>query len=134
MKNMFLITAVIFVTTFSAVITGAEGPKDIRSKGFASLMHGLQNGNKGLKISCALTLGECRFENATDLLCNILKSEEDTEVKFAALFALYKIGTDDAVTALESVSKSYGSPLKAAAEVFYIDLMRNENAEVKLAR
>jgi len=128
MKRIILMTAVIVLAVYSASLYGAEKPKDAMNKSFATLMFGLQNGNKGLTISCALTLGEYRFENAVPALADILNSDNDSEVKFAAMFALYRIRTSDAVKALESAAKNFGSPLRTAAEILYTDIMRDEDA------
>jgi HEAT repeat protein len=94
---MIVIMAVSFIVVFGTAVLAEKHPESKKERGIKSLIYGLENGNKGLKVSCALIIGEYGFEEALDVLAAILKSGEDTDVKYAAMVALYKMKTKAAV-------------------------------------
>ncbi len=130
MKRIVVITAIMFFTLAQALFGTIGLPVDSSNRSLASLISGLKEGNKGLKVSCALIIGEYRFEEATDVLSEILKSEDDADIKFAALVALYKIKTEAAVKVLRFAAENQeDSYLKAVATVLYTDIMSNQEAD-----
>jgi HEAT repeat protein len=114
---------------FAAPLIYSSG---LEKKSLNSLLYGLEYGNKGIKISCALTIAEYRYKDAVGLLIKTLKSDTDEEVQLASVLALYNIRTDKAVQILKKVSEEFpeGS-VKSTAGILYLDLLRTRSIAVK---
>jgi hypothetical protein len=59
-----------------------------------NLLIGLASDNQGLKKSCALMLGQIYSKRATLPLMEILRNDDNSDLRIAAAWALCRTGTD----------------------------------------
>lgn len=115
---MLLITFILSQTAFAGS-SFKKGPKKFSKNSIESIIMGLNSGNKGLTIGCAIMAGDYKITETVEHLARIINSELSYDIKVAAVFALYQIQNKEALIALKKACTKSNCPfLKQSAEVF----------------
>lgn len=124
MKTLSALVAMLFISLiFSEIALGGKSLKKSSQKfsknSIESIKMGLNSGNKGLTIGCAILAGEYKITETVEHLAKILNSELPYDIKTAAVYALYQIQNKEALIALKKACIKNNCPfLKQLAEVF----------------
>lgn len=127
MKTLSTIIVVLIISLlqFGGSINGSQilaSPKKITPNAIETLIMGLNSENEGLVSQCIIFAGKHRIIEAVKALEMITKSKLSFELKAAAVYALYKIHTSDALDALKNVSIENDCPfIRQTTKVFLAD-------------
>jgi HEAT repeat protein len=102
MKNLILTLAL--VITLSLTSFTQNNHISLTSNDIHNLITGIKSDNTGLKKSAVYMAGKYNVEEAAGTLIEQLKSEKDASVKVLIALALYKIGSEEGMEAVKSLS------------------------------
>jgi HEAT repeat protein len=123
-----LITTLLITTFLLSSLNAAPNPKISKSNKqntISSLMIGLKSDNLGLKSSSAYMIGELKMSEAIIPLMNILRENENEELRIAAALALYKIGTPMAIHAVkQSIRFDESTRVSTLCSAFYSEYLK----------
>lgn len=102
MKNLILtLTAAVVMTT--AVFAQ---PGNFKKNDYANLTIAIKSDNDGLRRSGIYLAGKYQMKELSGELIGQLKKEDDASTKILIALALYRIGTDEGIAAIENLSKT----------------------------
>lgn len=129
----FLVTTLLLTTILisNSLATGNPNHRtEIKQNTISSLINGLNSENLGLKSSCAYMLGELHLSTAIIPLMNILREDENEDLRIVAALALYKIGTPLAVNAVkQSVRFDDSERVSKHCASFYNEYLKNKSID-----
>jgi HEAT repeat protein len=126
-KSVILLTAVVIIASvFPAPAQDSVLPPNADKKLIEdNLFTGLASGNRGLKHSCALMLGQIKSDRAVIPLIEVLHNNPDPYVRIAAAWALCRIGDARGVYAVKTAVKfDESSRVQATCAWYYDNLVK----------
>jgi len=102
MRKLFQLSMIVILVLFLCSNVFAQQPEDKDYDKY--LIKCLKDENIGVRTSAAQLLGERKAETAVKPLLRMLKSEKRYCARIVAALALYRIGDEKAIPALEKVA------------------------------
>ena len=94
-------------SSFSGIVDGLES--GIKKSFVLNLIKGLESDNVGLKKSCIYFAGFYEIKSAVGALVEQLQIVDDPDTRILIALALYKIGDEEGIKAIEQLVENDGS-------------------------
>ncbi len=105
LTGMVLTAAFVLLNTLNVFAINPDNKeKSIKEIALQNLLTGIQAENTGLKKSSIYFSGLYKVEESVDVLINQLDKEEDPAVRILIALALYKIGTEEGIAAIQNLA------------------------------
>jgi HEAT repeat protein len=103
MKNL-VVTTVLAVVLLAASVPAQKRTVDLKKTEIENLLIGIRSDNPGLKKSSVYMAGKYELDECTGSLIEQLKTEKDASVKVLIALALYRIGSEEGMEAIEELA------------------------------
>ena len=111
--SALLLAVVLLVSSNTYAITRNKSSEDsgkknslITDNAVQNLLTGIKSENKGLKKSSIYFAGFYEVEETIEALSEELRKESDESIKVLIVLALFKIGSEDAISAIREITGS----------------------------
>jgi HEAT repeat protein len=103
MKNLLL--TLVIALTLNAAVLKAQNNVVLKKNHIENLNMGIKSDNPGLKKSAIYWAGKYEVKETANTLIRELKKDQDASVKILIALALYRIGTEEGLEAVETLAK-----------------------------
>jgi HEAT repeat protein len=104
--NNLTLTLVLAITLSLTTVNAQNSGLILKKNEIQNLISGIQSDNTGLRKSAIFMAGKYEVMQTEEALITLLKIEEDASVKILIALALYKIGSDKGMEAVENLAEN----------------------------
>jgi HEAT repeat protein len=99
-----LAVTLVMVMTFSLTSFTQNNKVNLKKNDIENLITGIRSDNAGLRKSAVYMAGKYSIEETTSVLIEKLRTEDDSAMKILIALALYRIGNEECVEAVQNLS------------------------------
>jgi HEAT repeat protein len=105
MKNLVVTMALVMTLGLTAAYA-QKSDLDLKKNEIENLLTGITSDNVGLKKSAVYMAGKYEVIETAETLIGQLKVEDDASVKILIALALYRMGSEDGMEAVENLART----------------------------